>query len=245
MKEQKIEFASGGRTFPGVFVEPDTQPQNPRPGVLVLHGGAGLGPHEHERASMLAGARIRCVRARLSSGEVFTSRELWHGRNHEPRRRPAEVARHPTRPMLCVVMRARPGVDPARVAGIGFCFGGLAALELARSGADLRAVVSFHGGLTARAPAAPGAVKAAVLVCTGAADPFVTREHRCAFEEEMTHAIVDWQLHVYANTMHAFTERRLGERSAQRPGSQYHEASDRRSWVTMRSLLGELFAEAR
>jgi dienelactone hydrolase len=128
-------------------------------------------------------------------------------------------------------------VDPSRVTAIGFCFGGLAALELARSGAQVRAVVSFHGGLTTSAPAEPGKVKAAVLVCTGAADPFVTREHRNEFEDEMTRANADWQLCTYANAMHGFTERSL-----HRPGAQYHEATDRRSWQAMRAFFDETLA---
>jgi dienelactone hydrolase len=131
-------------------------------------------------------------------------------------------------------LRAQTTVDPSRVAIIGFCFGGLAALELARSGADVRAVVSFHGGLTTKAPAEPGRVKAAVLVCTGAADPFVTREHRSAFEDEMMHASADWQLNVYANAMHGFTER-----NGHRAGSQYDGTTDRRSWRAMRELFDE------
>jgi dienelactone hydrolase len=97
--------------------------------------------------------------------------------------------------------------------------------------------VSFHGGLAARAPAEPGAVKASVLVCTGVADPFVTREHREGFEDEMTRARPDWQMHVYANAMHGFTER-----VADRPGARYDPRADRRSWSAMRDLFDEAFA---
>jgi dienelactone hydrolase len=120
------------------------------------------------------------------------------------------------------------GVDPSRTAAIGFCFGGLAAIELARSAAAVRSVVSFHGGLTANAPARPGEVEATILVCTGAADPFVTREHRAAFEDEMTSAKVEWQMHVYSGFTH---------RDAKGPGSAYDERADRRSWLAMRALF--------
>jgi dienelactone hydrolase len=237
MNEQRIEFSSGGRTFGGVLVEPNAQHTNPRPAVMVLHGGSGLGPHERERAGMLA-ERGYVAFAPDVFGEVFTSRE--HGMATitnlvgDPPKLRARLAD------ALAWLRARSGVDSGRMAAIGFCFGGLAALELARSAADLRAVVSFHGGLTTRTPAAAG-VKAAVLVCTGAADPFVTREHRNAFEEEMTRAKVDWQLHVYANAMHGFTEGRLAEPGVQRPGSQYHEPSDHRSWATTLAFLKAQF----
>jgi dienelactone hydrolase len=117
---------------------------------------------------------------------------------------------------------------------MGFCFGGLAALELARSGADLRAVVTFHGGLTTHAPAEPGAVRAAILVCTGAADPHVTREHREGFVDEMVRAAADWQMHTYSGALHCFTER-----GVDRPGAKYDERADRRSWQSMRELFEE------
>jgi dienelactone hydrolase len=125
-------------------------------------------------------------------------------------------------------------IDASRLAAIGFCFGGLAALELARSGAELRVVASFHGGLSTRAPAQPGAVRASLLVCTGAADPFVPREQRAAFEDEMNAAGADWQLALYAHAQHGFTER-----SASRPGCAYDANADRRSWRALIDLLAE------
>jgi dienelactone hydrolase len=232
MKEEKIEFVSAGRTMAGFFFEPAPQDTKPRRGVMVLHGGRGLGAHERDRARMLTELGYVAFAPDLF-GEVFESRE----RGVEVITRligdPPALRARLADALAC--MRARPAVDPARVAAIGFCFGGLAALELARSGAHLRAVVSFHGGLTTCAPAEPDRVKAAILVCTGAADPFVTREHRCAFEEEMTCANADWQLHAYANAMHGFTEQNL-----HRPGAQYDAAADRRSWRAMRALFDEM-----
>jgi dienelactone hydrolase len=133
-------------------------------------------------------------------------------------------------------LRTQPSVAEPKLAAIGFCFGGLAALELARSGATLRAAVSFHGGLVTRAPAETNAVRASILVCTGVADPFVTRQHREAFEAEMVRANADFELQLYAHALHGFTERGI-----QRPGSAYHEAADRRSWRAMQALLAHTF----
>jgi dienelactone hydrolase len=238
MQEHTIEFASAGRAFAGRFFEPAAG-SGLRSGVMVLHGGAGLGPHERERARMLAELGYVAFAPDLF-GERFESRE--HGIEVIQRLLgdPPLLRARLADALAC--MRSGAGVDGARLAAIGFCFGGLAALELARSGADLRAVVSFHGGLTTQAPAQPTRAKPAILVCTGAVDPFVTREHRSAFEDEMTHAGADWQLQVYAGAMHGFTERRLGDGTPQRPGSQYHEAADRRSWAAMRAFLGEMLA---
>jgi dienelactone hydrolase len=231
MKEQVIEYVSAGRSFAGFLVEPDPPPSSTRPGILVLHGGRGLGEHERQRSRMLAELGYVAFAPDVF-GEVFATRarglEVIGGlveRTDALRARLADALAH---------LQAQPSVDASRTAVMGFCFGGLAALEVARSGADVRSVVSFHGSLSSRAPAQPGAVRASVLVCTGAADPFVTREHRTAFEEEMTRAKVDWQIHVYADATHAFTER-----GAKQPGAEYHEPSDRRSWAAMRALFDE------
>jgi dienelactone hydrolase len=232
MTKTETEFHSAGRTFPGVFFEPDAaSPSEPRPGVLVLHGGAGLGAHEHERAGMLADLGYLAFAPDLF-GEVFTSRargiEAITGLVSDPqalRRRLTDALAH---------LRGHSRVDASRLTAIGFCFGGLASLELARSGADLRAVVTFHGGLTTHAPAEPGVVRASILVCTGAADPHVTREHREGFEDEMTRATADWQMHTYSGAMHCFTERGID-----RPGAKYDERADGRSWQSMRELFEE------
>jgi dienelactone hydrolase len=228
----ETEFHSAGRTFPGVFFEPDAATASGRrPGVLVLRGGAGLGAHERERASMLAALGYVAFAPDLF-GEVFASRargiEVITGLVADPptlRGRLTDALAH---------LREHSRVDASRMAAVGFCFGGLAALELARSGADLRAVVTFHGGLTTNAPAEPGVVRAAILVCTGAADPHVTREHREGFEDEMTRATANWQMHVYSGAMHCFTERGID-----RPGAKYDERADQRSWQSMRALFEE------
>jgi dienelactone hydrolase len=137
-------------------------------------------------------------------------------------------------------LAALPQVDAKRIAAIGFCFGGSVALELAREGADLGAVVSFHGVLTTRMPAAPGQVKARVLVCTGADDPLAPPEQVRAFEEEMRAAAVqDWQIISYGNTLHGFTNP-AADGSMMRT-ARYNAEADRRSWASMRSLFDEVF----
>lgn len=231
--ERHVQYQAAGRRFDGLLIEPPGQTGAPRAAVLVLHGGAGSTEHERQRARMLAELGYVALVPDLF-GEVFTSREqgiaVISALAADP---PALRAR-----LACALgfMADWPGVDRSRLAAVGFCFGGHAALELARSGAPLRAAVSIHGGLTSRAPAAARAVHASILVCTGAADPFVTREHRTAFEEEMTAAGADWQLHVYSGAMHGFSERPTAGRPA-RPGVGYHEAADARSWAAARDLL--------
>jgi dienelactone hydrolase len=147
---------------------------------------------------------------------------------------PSRLRQRTVAAMSCLAMRS--GIET--MFAIGHCFGGLAALELARSGADVAAVVSFHGGLTTRTPARSGEVHARLLVCTGAEDPFCPAEHRAAFEREMTDAGVDWQHHIYAGAHHGFTI--PGIDPSKQPGSAYHELAAKRSWHAMMGLFDEV-----
>jgi dienelactone hydrolase len=137
-------------------------------------------------------------------------------------------------------LAALPQVDANRIGAIGFCFGGSVVLELARDGADLKAVVSFHGVLATTTPAVSGNVKASVLVCTGADDPLAPPEQVKAFEDEMRAADVrDWQVISYGNTLHGFTNP-AADGSMLRTAL-YSEQADRRAWASMRSLFDEVF----
>jgi dienelactone hydrolase len=233
-------FESSGKRFTGLLTSPRA-PQAParaderRPGILVLHGGAGLGEHERERSRMLAELGYVAFAPDLF-GERFEDRA--HGVAvltalvAEPRALRARVS------AALGWLRGQPNVDGSRTAAIGFCFGGLAALELARSGADVKAVVSFHGGLGTQAPARPREITSKVLVCTGSADPFVTREHRSSLEDELTAAGADWHMLVHGGALHGFTE----ASPTPRPGCAYHRGADRQSWAAMRETLAGAFA---
>ena len=127
------------------------------------------------------------------------------------------------------------GVDPGRIAMIGYCFGGLCALDLARSNADIRAAVSFHGMLKPSGLTEPK-VRAKVLMLHGYDDPLATPEDVLAVAKEFTDAGADWQLHAYGHTVHAFTNPVAQNRAG---GMQYDEAADRRSWHALEEFLGE------
>jgi dienelactone hydrolase len=230
MITSSVGYASAGRAFQGVLVS-DPSLSGTRPAVLVLHGGAGLGDHERERARRLAALGYVAFVPDLF-GEAFENRAHGMSVIQALVAEPTVLRERVTAALGC--LREQPGVDPARTAAIGFCFGGLAALELARSGADVAAVVSFHGGLHTTAPAATGRMRAKALICTGSADPYVTREHRLAFEDEMTLAGADWQVVVHGGALHGFTEVASGPA---RPGCAYHEGADRMSWSAMRDLF--------
>jgi dienelactone hydrolase len=211
-----------------------------RPGVLVFHEGLGLGDFALTRARRLVELGYVALAADMFGGrrqarnlqEVAT---LVGGMRNQP-----EMLRGRSRAALAT-LAALPQVDVKRIAAIGFCFGGTVVLELARGGADLKAVVSFHGVLTTSLPAAPGEVKSSVLVLTGADDPLAPPDQVAAFEEEMRTAKVrDWQVISYGNTLHGFTNP-AADGSMLRTAL-YNEQADRRSWASMRNLLDEVFA---
>ncbi len=134
-----------------------------------------------------------------------------------------------------------PQVDSSRLASIGYCMGGTLSLELARDGAPLKGIVSFHGGLQTQRPAA-GEIKAKILVCTGADDPFVPVAQVAALAEEMTKAKTDWQIISYAGTVHSFTNPEADKIGA--PGIAYNKSADERSWKAMTYFFEEIFASA-
>jgi dienelactone hydrolase len=139
------------------------------------------------------------------------------------------------------VLKRQPQTDTSRLAAIGYCFGGTTALELARSGADIKAVVGFHSGLATVRPKDAANIKGKILVCIGADDPIIPKAERAAFEEEMTSAGVDWRMNLLGGAGHSFTNPDVGRMG--RAGFAYHEPSDRRSWVAMLDLFEEVFGK--
>ena len=210
----------------------------PRPGVLVFHEGLGLNEFAMERARRLAELGYVALAAdmfgeRRQGTNLQEIATLVGGLRAEP-----EKLRARGRAAL-VTLAALPQVDAGRCAAIGFCFGGSVVLELARAGADLKAVVSFHGVLATKLPAQSGQVKASVLVCTGAEDPLAPPDQVAAFEDEMrAAAVADWQVISYGNTLHGFTNP-AADGSMMRTAL-YNEQADRRSWASMQSLFDEV-----
>jgi dienelactone hydrolase len=237
MQTRDIDYCDQAVNLRGYLAWDETAPAR-RPGVLVFHEGLGLGEFAMARARMLADLGYVALAAdmfgdRRQARNAEEVGELLGGLRNEP-----DLVRARGRAALAT-LAALPEVDASRLAAIGFCFGGSVALELARGGADLKAVVSFHGVLATRMPAVSGQVKASVLVCTGADDPLAPPDHVMAFEEEMRAAAVrDWQLISYGNTLHGFTNPEA-DGSIMR-AALYSAQADRRSWASMRSLFEEV-----
>lgn len=211
-----------------------------RPGVLVFHEGLGLGDFAMERARRLA-ARGYVALAADMFGERRQAADLQQAMTliGGLRTNPAEL-RARARAALAT-LTALPEVDAARCAAIGYCFGGTVALELARDGAELKAVASFHGVLSTTQPAASGAVKASVLVLTGADDPLAPPDQVAAFEDEMRGGkVTDWQVISYGNALHGFANPSADGSIME--SAHYNAQADRRSWAAMHGLFDEVLA---
>jgi dienelactone hydrolase len=233
-----ISYEADGRTMIGTLALPDGSDQ--RPGVLVCHEGPGLDDHARARAVRLAG-ELGYVAFALDyhgGGTPITDREQMMARITELRADPPRTFGVGTAGLD--ILRAEARTDNDRLAAIGYCFGGTLSLELARGGADLKAVVGFHSGLSTVHPEDARNITGKVLALIGADDPIVDNDERRAFEEEMRAGGVDWQLVVYGGAVHSFTNPRAS--MADIPGIAYDEATDRRSWQAMLDLFSEVFA---
>jgi dienelactone hydrolase len=238
MQTHDIDYRCEAVNMRGYLAFDDTATMR-RPGVLVFHEGLGLGDFAMARARRVAELGYVALAAdmfgdRRQARNLREVADLVGGLRNEP-----QTLRARGRAALAA-LAALPQVDTSRLGAIGFCFGGSVVLELARDGADLAAVISFHGVLATKTPALSGSVKARVLVCTGADDPLAPPEQVRAFEDEMRAAEVrDWQVISYGNTLHGFTNP-AADGSMMRTAV-YSEQADRRSWAAMRSLLEEAF----
>jgi dienelactone hydrolase len=233
MRTETVTYEADGLHFESeLFVEAGTEP---KPGVLVFPEAFGLGDHARHRAEGLAKlgyAALACDihgNGRLVSdlGEALGLLKPLYADTKKMRARGLAALK---------MLKAREEVAPGLTAAIGFCFGGTMSLELARSGADLQAVVGFHSGLSTTAPKTDAqAYRGRVLVCIGADDPFIKPEERNAFEEEMRNAGVDWQMHLYGGVVHSFTNVEAASRN--NPAMRYSEAADKQSWAAMQELF--------
>jgi dienelactone hydrolase len=238
MKVENVQYKDGDLNLHGLVAYDETV-AGKRPGVVIMPDAFGIAPFVRERAERLA--KLGYVGFGADPyGNGFMAKDLQEGIKHAmPLLEDPTTIRRRVRAALDT-LAALPQVDPNRLAVMGYCMGGTCSLEIARSGAAVRGVVSFHGGLATKLPAAAGQVKAKVLVCNGADDPFVPPAQLAAFNDEMTKAGVDWQVLNFGGTVHSFTNPDAAAIGA--PGIAYNKAADVRSWQAMSSFFAEIFA---
>lgn len=230
-----IPYKEGTTMLEGTLVYDDAK-SGPRPGVLVFHAWMGPGAHELKQAKQLAGLGYAAFIADV------------YGKDIRPKDSKEASAMSGKYKADRTTLRARARaaydefrisklLDTTRLSAIGYCFGGLTVLELARTGADLRSVVVFHGALDSPAPQDGRNIKAKLLILHGADDPFVPAPDIAAFEDELRKAGVDWQMTFYGGAVHSFTDEGAGSDNSK--GAAYNPVAYRRSWKAMQEFLEE------
>lgn len=235
-KGKAIDYKHGDVTLEGYLAMPDTD-AFPIPAVMIVHDWNGLDDYEKRRADMLA-----------ELGYAALSVDIY-GKGVRPTTREenaAQAGKYRSDPPLLIgrmnaaldALKAMPNIDKDRIAIMGYCFGGGAALQFARSGAPVAAAISFHGNLNTTMPAEQGKLKAKILVLHGADDPGVPQAQVLDFIKEMQAAKADWQLVQYGNAVHSFTEPNAGNDPSR--GSAYNKEADERSWEDLQQFLAEV-----
>jgi dienelactone hydrolase len=239
LRTERVEYEALGIAMVGYLAVDDEPGGRDRPGVLLMHEGGGQDDNVRRRADRLA-----------ELGYLAFALDYFGGGEQHPlpfaQARLGELFENmgATRQLALAgynVLTAQPGVDRDRIAAIGFCFGGVMALELARGGVPLRAVIGFHPGFAKVSQSESAGITASVLMICGAEDPVVSSVDRQRFEDEMRSAhVADWRLEVYGGVGHSFTNPEISSRGL--PGFfAYDERADRRSWSAMLALFDEVF----
>jgi dienelactone hydrolase len=235
MKDMRpFEYTHEGLLFIGTLAIPPGI--GPHPGVLVMHDGQGVGEFVCRRAQALAAAGYVALATDMFGGgkryrDPAESTPVVMALRQDGRRlRERLVATYNA-------FKTLPEVDATRIGAIGYCFGGQCVLELARSGTDAKAVVSFHGTLGTYQRSLPGAIRAKALVLTGALDPFVPPKDVDAFQKEMTEAGANWQMTIYSQGKHGFTDPIADEMATVLPGVGYNQLLDHLSWTQALAFL--------
>ena len=231
-----IDYRDGDTVLEGRLVH-DDRFTGPRPGILVAHAWGGRSDYEDGKADALAGLGYVAFALDLYGKGVRGSSPEENAGLMQP----FLDDRAALQQRLLVSLQAlrdQPEADTNRVAAIGFCFGGLCVLDIARTGADIAGVVSFHGLFAPPGNTMENTVAAKVLVLHGWGDPMATPEDVNALTTELSELGADWQLHAYGNTVHGFTNPAA---NAPESGIVYDALADRRSWQAMTNFLDELF----
>ena len=238
IKTETVEYKEGNTTLEGVLVYDDSIATK-RPGILIAHQWKGLTDYERKRAEMLAQLGYVAFAADIYGKGIRPADPKAAGEMAGKYKADRDLLRRRVQAGFDQLKKSR-GVDTQKIGAIGYCFGGTTVLELARSGADVAGVVSFHGALATPTPEDAKNIKGKVLACHGADDPFVPPAEVGGFEEEMRKAKIDWQLIAYGNSVHSFTDWNAGNDNSK--GAAYNEKADKRSWEAMKDFFNELFA---
>lgn len=235
IREQLVEYRDGETLLEGFFCYDDSY-AGPQPAVMLSHAWGGRDEFIERKARRLAWHGYAAFGLDMyGKGKRGTTQEECQALMTPFVQDRALLARRINAALTTV--KGLSQVDPRRVAAMGFCFGGMCVLDLARSGADVRGVASFHGLLKPNGLPRTGKVRARILIMHGYDDPMAPPEDVLAIAKEFTEAGADWQLHAYGHTVHSFTNPTANNRAG---GMQYNDVADRRSWHTLLQFLDEV-----
>lgn len=236
IETKTVEYQQGNTRLVGYLAYPKDA-KEPRPGVLVIHEWMGLNDYAKRRAEQLAELGYVAFAADIYGDGKIAADTKEAGALSGSYKKDRALLRARVAAGL-ETLKAQSGVAPSKVAAIGYCFGGTTVLELARSGAAVAGVVSFHGGLDTPALQDAQNIHAKVLALHGADDPYVPDEQVAAFEDEMRKGGVDWQLITYGGAVHGFTNPANGGDNSK--GAAYNAVADARSWQAMQQFFDEV-----
>lgn len=234
---ETVEYKHGEAILEG-YLAYDEAIVDKRPGILVVHEWKGVGEYAKKRAQMLAELGYVAMAVDMYGKGIRPQTHEEAGKQAGIYKNDRALMRSRIQSALDV-LRAHPLVDAAKIAAIGYCFGGTTVLELARSGADVKGVASFHGALATPNPLDAKNIKGKVLVCHGAADGFVPAEEVEAFKKEMLDAGVDMRFESYEGAVHSFTVKEAGDDPSK--GMAYNAPADEKSWSKLLDFLKEIF----
>jgi dienelactone hydrolase len=234
-----ISYEYGGVKFKGHLAWDDAA-KGKRPGVLVVHEWWGLNDYAKKRAEQLAGLGYVAFACDMYGEGKTTEHPKEAGDFANEVRKNVKDWRGRAQAALDV-LKGQDQVEKDRLAAIGYCFGGSTALQLAYTGADLKAVVTFHAGLSVPDAEQAKAIKGKLLVCHGASDKFIPEETAVKFRAALEEAKVDYAMVYFGNAKHSFTVKEVDEKHVE--GLAYNAEADRRSWQYMKLLFDEMFGE--
>ena len=230
---QTIDYSSNGQSFEGLLVSPDG-PAQKRPLVLLVHNWMGITAETQKQAARFAELGYVVFAADVYGKGIRPQNAKEAGVQATIYKSDRTLFRQRLNLALETALQ-QPGVNTGKVAVIGYCFGGTGALELARSGAELQASISFHGGLDSQNPADGKNITGQVLALHGADDPYESAEDLAAFQAEMQANNVSYQLIQYPGAVHSFTD--VGAGTDNSKGAAYNAAADQQSFIEATKLL--------
>ena len=236
IKTTHLEYQDNGKTFEAFYAYDDTQ-TGPRPLVLVSHDWSGRNAFAEKKARQLAELGYVGFALDMYGKGILGNTKEEKSELIKPFFADRALIAHRMQVALSLASGLAE-VDTSRIGAIGFCFGGLCVLDLARTGVDIKGVVSFHGLLNAPHATPEHPIRASILALHGFDDPMATPDQLVAFGQEMTAAKADWQAHVYGNTKHAFTNPDAHDEAL---GLIYQEKANDRSWLAMKNFFTEVF----